>query len=60
LQNARIYVSGENLLTFSKLPEVFDPETVFASDPGFGGYLTSGVIYPTSRTISLGVNITFK
>jgi len=59
-QNARIYLSGENLLTFSTLPKVYDPETVFASDPNFEGWSTSGVIYPTNRTISLGVNITFK
>ncbi|MBY5958682.1 SusC/RagA family TonB-linked outer membrane protein [Membranicola marinus] len=60
LQKARIYVSGENLLTFSKLPDIFDPETAIASDPSYGGYLTSGVIYPMTRTLSLGVNITFK
>src|SRR5690606_12952467 len=58
--NARIYLSGENLLTFSALPKIFDPETSLASDPANGGYLTNGVIYPMNRVISLGVNITFK
>ena len=60
LRNARIYVSGENLLTLSSLPKIFDPETSIASDDSFGGYLTNGVIYPMNRVISLGVNITFK
>jgi len=59
-QTARVYISGENLLTFSKLPKIYDPETAIASDPAFEGWATSGVIYPTNRTISLGVNITFK
>ncbi|HZH71778.1 MAG TPA: TonB-dependent receptor, partial [Mariniphaga sp.] len=33
LQRARIYVSGENLLTLTGLPGTFDPETTIASDP---------------------------
>lgn len=51
----RIFVSGENLLTFTKY-DGFDPE--MAS----GGYTTIGVdrgIYPQSRTVSVGANITF-
>lgn len=60
IRNARFYVSGENLLTISGLPKIFDPETSIASDPSNGGYLTNGVIYPMNRIISLGVNITLK
>ena len=60
IRNARIYVSGENLVTISGLPKIFDPETSLAADPANGGYLTNGVIYPMNRIISLGVNITFK
>jgi hypothetical protein len=59
VQRARIYFSGENLLLFSGLPKIFDPETAIASDPKNGGYLTSGVIYPITSSLSLGVNITF-
>ncbi|MGO1597544.1 MAG: SusC/RagA family TonB-linked outer membrane protein [Sphingobacteriaceae bacterium] len=55
---ARIYFSGENLLTISSLPKVFDPETAIASDSREGGYLTSGVIYPMNRTYSFGLNLT--
>lgn len=58
LQRARIYVSGENLLTFSKLPGTFDPETTIESDPSNGGY-QAGKIYPLSRVLSIGVNLTF-
>ncbi len=57
---ARVYFSGENLLTFSSLPKVFDPETAIASDSREGGYLTSGVIYPMNRTLSFGLNLTLK
>jgi TonB-linked SusC/RagA family outer membrane protein len=59
LDRVRIYFSGENLLLLSKLPKIYDPETAFASQPSFGGYLTSGVIYPISRAVSFGVNLTF-
>lgn len=55
LQNARIYVSAENLLTFTGY-DGFDPE--IAS----GDYNRIGVdrgIYPQARTISIGANITF-
>lgn len=59
LQKTRVYISGENLISFSGLPRNHDPETIYASDPSNGGYLTSGVIYPISSTISVGVNLTF-
>lgn len=57
---ARVYFSGENLLTFSSLPKVFDPETAIASDSREDGYLTNGVIYPMSKVFSLGLNLTLK
>lgn len=55
IQRLRVYVAAENLLTFTGY-DGFDPE--LAS----GGYTTIGVdrgIYPQSRTISLGANISF-
>ena len=51
----RVFVSAENLLTFTKY-DGFDPE--IAS----GGYTTIGIdrgIYPQARTVSVGANITF-
>jgi len=60
MQNVRIYVSGENLWTFSPgLPKNYEPETSVASTPAYGGYSSSGVIYPISTTLSLGLNLTF-
>ena len=59
LQQARIYISGENLLVLTKLPKNHDPETSIASSPENGGYNSAGVIYPISTSLSLGVNLTF-
>jgi TonB-linked SusC/RagA family outer membrane protein len=55
IQRFRVFVSAENLLTIASY-EGFDPE--IAS----GAYTSIGVdrgIYPQSRTISVGANITF-
>lgn len=57
--NVRVYFSGENLLLISSVPKVFDPETMIASDRDFGGYQTTGVIYPNTKAFSFGLNITF-
>jgi len=59
ISNVRVYLSGENLLTITKLPKVFDPETIFASDTRYSGYITSGAIYPIQRSLSFGLNVTF-
>ncbi len=55
IQRLRLYISAENLLTFTGY-DGFDPE--IAS----GNYHNIGVdrgIYPQSRTISIGANLTF-
>lgn len=55
IENLRIYVSAENLLTFTGY-DGFDPEIAA------GDYNRIGVdrgIYPQSRTISIGANISF-
>ena len=55
IQRLRLYVGAENLITITGY-EGFDPE--LAS----GGYTTLGVdkgIYPQSRTITVGANLTF-
>lgn len=52
IHKLRFYVSGENLLTFSKMANMFDPETV-------GGGAGRGNAYPLSKTISVGMNLTF-
>ena len=52
LQKARIYVSGNNLLTFTKYTG-YDPEI------GGGSYGIDRGIYPQARSYMLGVNVTF-
>lgn len=47
-----VFGSGENLLTFTKLIGMFDPETIV------GGSGT-GKLYPLSKVYSFGLNITF-
>jgi len=51
IQKVRIYVTGENLLTFTKLTKLFDPEAI-------GGRYGSGKIYPLQKLLSFGLNIT--
>lgn len=46
VDNVRLYVSGQNLLTFDHLFDIYDPETVSVGT------------YPISKSISFGVNIT--
>jgi len=55
MQKARIYMSGENLLTFTGLPKTFDPETVFAGNTGNSVNAT----YPMSKFLIMGLNLTF-
>lgn len=51
IKKCRFFISGENLLTFTPLFSVFDPETCVG---GVGGNA-----YPLSRTWSFGINVTF-
>jgi TonB-dependent starch-binding outer membrane protein SusC len=46
IQKLRVYVSGQNLLTFSKMKEI-DPEE------------NGGTSYPLQRVVNLGVTLTF-
>ncbi|HBL78098.1 MAG: SusC/RagA family TonB-linked outer membrane protein [Bacteroidetes bacterium GWF2_42_66] len=57
VKKARVYVSGENLLTFSKLPDLFEPETTVASNSRGNGLM--GEIYPITKMLSFGVSVTF-
>jgi TonB-linked SusC/RagA family outer membrane protein len=52
IRQARVYLSGENLLTFTKLSKVFDPEAT-------GGGWGPGKLYPLSQTLSIGLNLNF-
>ena len=50
IDKMRLYVSGDNLVTFSKFFYAYDPETPVSK----GGY------YPQIKTVVVGLNITFK
>jgi hypothetical protein len=52
LGKVRFYATGENLITITKLTKLFDPEAV-------GGAWGGGKIYPLSKLVSMGVNVTF-
>ena len=51
IKHCRIYVSGENLLTFTNL-RIFDPEAI-------NGSWGPGKAYPNYRTFSIGADIKF-
>ena len=53
IQKCRIYVSGENIWTKTKLPTMFDPETID------GGDNSNGNAYPLSKVYSIGLSVTF-
>ncbi|ARS42857.1 SusC/RagA family protein [Sphingobacteriaceae bacterium GW460-11-11-14-LB5] len=57
LQKLRVYVSGDNLFTLTKVPSQFDPETIN------GGAKDTprarGNAYPLTKVISFGLNVTF-
>ena len=52
INNLRIYLSADNVCTFTKLSEIFDPEAN-------GGSWGEGKLYPLSRVISTGLSVTF-
>jgi hypothetical protein len=52
ISKVRVYITGENLITFTKMTKLFDPEAL-------GGNWGSGKIYPIARLVSAGVNISF-
>ena len=52
MSSVRVYLSGDNLLTFSGITGMFDPETL-------GGKRGKGKLYPLCKTISVGLNVNF-
>lgn len=52
IQNLRIFFSGDNLFTITKLAKTFDPEATASNGR------SSGKTYPLSTTISFGLNVT--
>lgn len=50
MEKLRVYVSADNLLTFTKFFKSYDPETPVSK----GGY------YPQIKTVVFGIDINFK
>lgn len=55
ISSCRLYVSCDNLYTFTKLASMFDPEAFDA----YGWYGGAGKTYPLQRVVSFGVNLNF-
>lgn len=53
LQRTQVFFSGENLLTFTQLKGMFDPEAVFTKNSSI--YDEAGKNYPINKTISFGL-----
>ena len=53
VENLRVFVSGENLLTITGFTDLSDPELVGVGQWGFGK------TYPLSKTFSMGLSVTF-
>lgn len=54
MSSVRVYVSGDNLLTFSDITGIFDPEAI-----GSTYDTNNGKLYPLQRVISVGLNVNF-
>jgi TonB-linked SusC/RagA family outer membrane protein len=54
IEALKFTLSGENLITIDDLPPYIDPETSFESSQWM-----LGAIYPLSKSVSVGINITF-
>ena len=69
MQSLKIYLTGENLLTFSPLykhTKMFDPEGVESGDSDFNGAAATGLYgvgngysYPILKSYTFGINVTF-
>ena len=65
LQSFRVYISGDNLFTITKMAKMFDPETVSGrtwwdtnnTEPD--NLDNNGKVYPLSKVISFGINVNF-
>ena len=54
MSSVRVYVSGDNLLTFSDITGIFDPEAIGSTYDA-----NNGKLYPLQRVISVGLNVNF-
>lgn len=63
IANARVYLSGQNLWTWSpmyKYVKTMDPEVIEGADPELSAGSGNGMSYPMLKTYTIGINVTFK
>lgn len=58
LTKIRFFVSGQNLVTWTKLSEAFDPESI-GDEPDNTTKSGNGFVYPMQRTYVAGLDISF-
>ncbi|WP_315352363.1 TonB-dependent receptor [Phocaeicola abscessus] len=58
VKDLRLYVSGQNLLTFTNYPGM-NPEVSTGGTNGWNGYGVDYTSYPVSRIYTVGLNVTF-
>ena len=61
ISNCRVFVSGENLWTGTKLSKLFDPETISGGNTNDGAnsaMKAAGNAYPLTKTWSFGLSVT--
>jgi hypothetical protein len=59
LQKLRIYFSGENLVTFKKLPKGIDPIALRGYRGGVWNWGPGSLAYGADRIYSLGISVTY-
>ncbi|SFT14831.1 TonB-linked outer membrane protein, SusC/RagA family [Zhouia amylolytica] len=52
MDKLRLYVTAENVVTITKIADIFDPEAT-------GGRWGNGKIYPLQKSIAIGLNVQF-
>lgn len=58
IKSARLYVSGQNLLTLTKYPGM-NPEVSQGGTSGLTNYGVDHTSYPISRVFTIGINVSF-
>jgi TonB-linked SusC/RagA family outer membrane protein len=58
MSSIRVFVSGQNLVTWTKLSKAFDPEGI-AQDPESPATNGNGFVYPLQRTFVGGIEVKF-
>ena len=57
ISRARIYFTGQNMFTWTKLSKVYDPEIIGTS--GSATNVVTTMTYPVTKAYSIGINLTF-